>query len=359
MAADPTFVAKGARVGLTTAAAVVHATTAALFITGAAVWFTDILTAFKVVFSLVLMGVGVSVWPWWLGRRRGPEPVALTRAEAPVLFAMVDEMATASGTRRFEVIEVAADYNAATFRRHGCPHLVIGLGLWAVLRDDERVALLAHELGHQAHGDLRRLWFVGGAMRSLRRWEYVLEPPRSARIDRDSVLGGSMYVVAERLLLPLLLFPVFAVVTAARIAVSRSAARQGHCAEHRADLVAAQIASTDATIRTLELLAVANSAGAVLSHAVQRGMPDPWTTLNNYISAMPALERDRRGRAEARKAGWHDSTHPAAHLRIDLLQRVQPHPGTVAPGHDTMQAIEAELDAARTAVGNRLRDARR
>lgn len=82
----------------------------------------------------------------------------LTRDQAPTLFRLIDRVADAIGAPGPHVVGVDRDLNAfATavgLRRTRV--LGIGLPLWVMLAPQQRVALLAHELGHFANGDIRR-----------------------------------------------------------------------------------------------------------------------------------------------------------------------------------------------------------
>jgi Peptidase family M48 len=61
--------------------------------------------------------------------------------------------------------------------------LRLGAPLWAIRDGQERVGLLAHELGHLAHGDPRRGRVVALAMQTLARWRLALTPPPTTRLD--------------------------------------------------------------------------------------------------------------------------------------------------------------------------------
>ncbi|MFD5322683.1 M48 family metallopeptidase [Streptomyces sp. NPDC127092] len=79
-----------------------------------------------------------------LDRRRAELPL-LERADAPQLFALLDDIAAAVGTRGVDVVALDGDMNAGVtaygIRRRRLLHL--GMSLWAVLTPQERVALLA------------------------------------------------------------------------------------------------------------------------------------------------------------------------------------------------------------------------
>lgn len=86
---------------------------------------------------------------------------ALTQAEAPGLFAMVAELAAASGARPPSRIYLVRDVNAAVVEHGGFLGvsaervMLIGLPLLEMLTVAELRAVIAHELGHFLGGDTR------------------------------------------------------------------------------------------------------------------------------------------------------------------------------------------------------------
>ncbi|MER7191333.1 M48 family metallopeptidase [Streptomyces flaveolus] len=111
------------------------------------------------------------------GRLPDDGPVLL-RADAPELFALVDEVAGAVGTRSVDAVAVDGSVNAAvtTYGVRGRRLLVLGMPLWEVLTPEERIALLGHELAHDANGDTRNGLVVGAAVRTLSVWHHILQP---------------------------------------------------------------------------------------------------------------------------------------------------------------------------------------
>jgi Zn-dependent protease with chaperone function len=90
-----------------------------------------------------------------------PEGLPITRADAPELFAMLDELATSLDAPRSDVVLATPDFNASVVEvprlgilgwpRH---YLLLGLPLLSGLTPPQVRAVLAHELGHQSrrHG---------------------------------------------------------------------------------------------------------------------------------------------------------------------------------------------------------------
>ncbi|MEU7024101.1 M48 family metallopeptidase [Streptomyces sp. NPDC046203] len=171
--------AGGARVLASLLALLVHGVTVALAAAGLWLW---LLTArwgegLQPVIGVLLLGLAVLLRPRFgsTARLRKSETV-LERSDAPHLFALLDEVAAAVGTRGVDIVVVEADANAGV-RTHGLRQrrvLWLGMSLWAVLSPQERVALLGHEFGHYAHGDTRHSLLVGSALRTLGEWRYVL-----------------------------------------------------------------------------------------------------------------------------------------------------------------------------------------
>jgi Zn-dependent protease with chaperone function len=90
-----------------------------------------------------------------------PEGLALTRAQAPKLFAAIDELADAMGGVPVHSVSISNEFNACIVQTpqwgvfgNYRNHLEIGLPLAMALSIDELKAVLAHEMGHLsgAHG---------------------------------------------------------------------------------------------------------------------------------------------------------------------------------------------------------------
>lgn len=156
-------------------AVLVHGVTVVLV--GLGVWcLVAGLGAPLIVLGLVLLGIAVVLRPRFM---RLPDDVPLLkRADAPELFAMVDEVAEVVGTRGVDRIAVDWDFNASVcaYGLFGRRLLTLGVPLWEILGPQERIALLGHELGHLANGDTRQAVLVGTAGRSLSAWSYLLAP---------------------------------------------------------------------------------------------------------------------------------------------------------------------------------------
>lgn len=96
-----------------------------------------------------------STWTMLTTRFPRPEGREITRAEAPALFARIDDMQTRMDGPRFHRVLLTDELNAAVAQhpRLGLfgweeNHLILGLPLLQVLSADEAMAVVAHEYGH-------------------------------------------------------------------------------------------------------------------------------------------------------------------------------------------------------------------
>ena len=99
------------------------------------------------------------------------------------------------------MIVVDVDWNAAWtlagWRRRRV--LVLGLPMLAALGPQQRVALIAHELGHDRNGDVIRGLFVGSAVNGLRALSWLLHPSHGSGFNEGAEwLAGALMSVVVR-----------------------------------------------------------------------------------------------------------------------------------------------------------------
>src|SRR5207247_2018650 len=134
----------------------------------------------------------------------------LARAEAPRLYALVDRIAEALETKRVDAIFINRQFNASWsvvgIRRRSV--LRLGLPLLSALTPQERVALIAHELGHGRNGDARRGFVVGSAVNGLEQLYVVLAPGGDVRTGYSHEVRMGPYVQVANALLWIVSRPV-------------------------------------------------------------------------------------------------------------------------------------------------------
>lgn len=297
------------------------------------------------VIGVLLLGLALVLRPRFGSLRRLRESrTVLERADAPHLFALLDEVAQAVGTRGVDIVVVEADANAGV-RTYGLRRrrvLWLGLSLWTLLGPQERIALLGHEFGHYAHGDTRHSLLVGSALRTLGSWWYILTP----------VPAASLLEHATNLLTLVPRWGVHGLI----LLLDQATLRASQRAEYLADGSAARAAGADAAVGLMDQLFVAGTTTAALQReriaartrvtGTERRQ-DPadglWDRLAEQIATVPAHERERLRRVAELRGHSVDSTHPPTHLRRSLL-------AAEAAGAQRAQGAEGGADGPRVVL---------
>ncbi|MFF9286177.1 M48 family metalloprotease [Streptomyces griseosporeus] len=298
----------------------------------------------------ILLAMAVALRPRF-ARLPDDRPV-LRRADAPELFALVDDVARSVGTRTVDAIVVDDEVNASvsTYGLRARRRLTIGLPLWEILTPRERVALLGHELGHYGNGDTRHGVVVGTALQSLGQWHYYFAPvPNPSGVQ---ILVNLLYVLPRLFVHGVLML------------LDQLTLRAAQRAEYLADREAARAGSTDAAVGLMDRLLIADSAVTALrreaNQAALRGhraaqraesrAEELWDRLAAHMASVPGHEYERLRRVGARRGHSVDSTHPPTHLRRACLLTGPNLPAAVTADADRERRIAGELAAARAEV---------
>lgn len=303
----------------------------------------------------LLLGIVAVLWP--KPQRLPKHAPVLYRADAPRLFELVDEVAAAVGTSGVHVVVVDPVANAAV-TGYGIRQrrvLRLGLGLWEILSPQERVALLGHELGHFANGDVRSLFVTHGAMRALTQWHYFLLPaPAGSPLDW---------------FLNLVLFLPRSTVYGLIHVLDALTMRASQRAEYLADTGAARAGSTEAAVLLMDRSLIGGavhgelrrdsvaarvrggSAGREAREAAERGL---WERLAARMGSVPESEYERLRRVSARRGHSVDDTHPPTHLRRRCLLSSTPHQAEVVFDSSRIAAVAAELAPLREELARRV-----
>ncbi|MFD3547113.1 M48 family metallopeptidase [Streptomyces sp. NPDC058655] len=312
-------------------------------------WHTGILP----VLGVVLLAVVAVLLPR-PGRLPRHAPV-LYRADAPRLFELIDEVAAAVGTTGVHAVVVDTAYNAGvnTYGIRNRRVMCLGAGLWEVLSPQERVALLGHELGHFANGDVRSSFLTHGALRTLAHWYSLLVPHPL----------GSLLDLCVNTLVFLPRWAVYGLFLLLDGLTMRASQR----AEYQADAGAARAGSTAAAVTLLDRLLIGDAVEAHLrresiaaaradsGHGAREAIErDLWERLAARIGSIPETEYERRRRVSARRGHSVDDTHPPTHLRRRCLAAADPQPARVVCDASRAQSIGAELAPARARLARTL-----
>ncbi|MCM1965948.1 MULTISPECIES: M48 family metallopeptidase [unclassified Streptomyces] len=337
-------------------ALLVHGVTAGLFLAAVVLIIGGWHTGIQPVLGVVLL-VAVAVLMPRPGRAPSG-PVVLYRADAPELFGLIDEVGAAVGTTGVHAVVVDSSPNAwvSAYGYRGRRVMCLGLGLWEILTPQERVALLGHELGHFANGDIRSSFLMNGALRSLAEWHAVLVP-----VHRGTLMDWFMHAVT--------FLPRWTVYGLIRL-LDGLTLRASQRAEYLADTGAARAGSGGAAVTLLDRLLVAAAVEAHLrreSMAVARAGGGPggrevreaaerelWERLAARIGSVPESEYERLRRVSARRGHSVDDTHPPTHLRRRCLASADPQPALVVCDGPRAQAVAAELAPARAEMARQV-----
>ena len=340
-----------AKVAAYAIAVAVHAVTLALIAAGIAAIVIDFPNVLGILIGVTLLGVGLLMRPRFLKLDSRESHTV----DAPALRAVAAEVARALDRDPPDEIRISADWNAfwAVVGARRRRVLVLGLPLLAALEPQERVALIAHEIGHDRNGDARRSLIVGSAVTGLDRLSDLLRPAPQYDSDYLStahfgpigwVSGGLMWLVSR---------PVDAVLWLEARLLLRDMQR----AEYLADARAAQVAGTEAAIALEERLLLWSAFELVVQQAVHDNASDVLNRLRLSLQLVPDRERERRRRVARLEEARLEDTHPPSGLRIELLEGRAAVPPRVVLNSAQSRRIDTELEPLAARVDHELLDA--
>ncbi|OKJ10262.1 M48 family metalloprotease [Kitasatospora sp. CB01950] len=288
----------------------------------------------------------------------------LDRATAPTLYALVDRIAEEVGAPKVDTIVVDGDWNLsfAVLGLRRRRQLTIGLPLWTVLAPQQRVSVLAHELGHCVNGDNRRGLWTGSATAALVEWCRLTAPERT-RLGTGS--SGLVMLIADSVANHVL-WVVNRAAYGLALVMNRLSLRSGQAAEYRADRLSVRLTSVADTRGALtSSLHWPTFETVVLRQRTlprrradggQPAHPDLWQSLAEAVRTVPPMETERRLRVAARQGDAVDGSHPPTHLRLRMLTATAPeqhrHPVVLDSGRAAL--IEAELAELRRRIAGQL-----
>jgi Zn-dependent protease with chaperone function len=283
--------------------------------------------------------------------RLDPEAHVVTRDQAPRLYDVLDQIAEAIGTQRVAAVVVDTEPNI-WFARVGWrfrPVIGIGLPLWIGLRPQERVAVLAHELGHGKNGDARHGWIVGSARSILSELHEAFseQPLDEFRRDRGYDLNAGIAEADVNLYTRIVNATVGSLVRGYARLLDKADLRSSQRAEYLADRKAGEVAGSDATATALERLTLGETGYRALERALRfKRDLDPLEAVRLAVAEIPAREIERRVRASRIRETRTDSGHPPTYLRTKLLRTRPATAASVVLGLNDNARIERELAAA-------------
>lgn len=226
-------------------ALLVHAVTLVLAASALLLLFARFWLPLRLVLGLLLLAVVWQVRPRSVPLPRG---TALTAAEAPALFSWVGDLAAPAGASAPTRVLFTTTTSATCGYAAGGTYLTVGLPLWSAASAEERAALVAEQLGQLSSGTAAVQPVVASAMRTLQEWQYLFHPGNEEarrRLETEQTFfvntAGNLGSYTD-LVLPVILLPLFLVVSGLRSVLVRLVADDGARAAARGREVAAQIA---------------------------------------------------------------------------------------------------------------------
>jgi len=340
-----------ARAAAMAIAAAIHAVTLTIFLAGIYVLVLNFPTFFGFLVGGLLIVIAILIRPRLGGVESGT--VIMPAESAPALYRLTEQIAREIGSRPVHLIALDETFNAG----HGQVGiqrrrmLWIGLPLWNVLTDEQRIGLLSHELAHQVNGDLAFGLVVGSALRTLESWSRTLRP------GPWQPGGGDIFSFLESLgqLVARGLYRVLRTVVDLLYTAEESllfASRQR--AEYYADRVATRVASTQAVIDCLDVLHLSRPCILAMHYAAQREEADMWASEQSFMREFSAKEWERLRRLDARRGTAIDSTHPPTNLRVEMLKSAPEVPARVILTASEWAAIADEMSSGFVLVGDRI-----
>ena len=192
-----------------------------------------------------------------------PRPVRRTAKEfdrtgMPELFRLMDAIAAEMGVKTPDAFASNYDFHdyATTYGLFKRRTLIgVGMPLWWLRGDAERIAVLAQQIAHFGNGDPKQDAIVGAAFETTLRWEHILTPPPDPDFHPgvgDLIAGGIMFVLRlpVRIIGEVLLYLEFGT---------------GQRSVYIADAMAARVAGSDAVVSSIHKNAVEPVAVAAIN----------------------------------------------------------------------------------------------
>lgn len=263
--------------------------------------------------------------------------IVLERADVPTLYAVVDRIAVAAGSRPPSLIVVDPWFNANArsigLRRRRV--LTLGLSLWGALSPAQRVGLIGHELAHFSNGDVRRGVLVQPCLTTLGRLSDLFG-------GRGGTFAGRSAIGVFQPIADFLMRVIAAGFFLAHLGVLAVTLRDGQRAEYLADQRAAALAGTRAMVEVLDLLD-GNVDSVIASRARGQGLQDSWREAAQESLRANAPARNRLRQLSSRTSASLWSTHPSLGLRAWLVEGAAWREPTFVISPEESDRIDTEL----------------
>ncbi|WP_156969429.1 M48 family metallopeptidase [Jeotgalibacillus campisalis] len=301
------------------------------------------------VFTAVLL-LGIS----WLVRPKVDQldknDSILTREDLPEFFRLIDSITDELGVRKIEGVVLDGEFNAS-IGRYGWKKRVIlrvGLPLYSILSEEEKTALIAHEIGHLANGDLARGFYIGTALNTLGVWYELIDP--DGRDEEES--GDILKIISSLMMKGLAFFPkTYYDLLLYFLYFNKQEA------EYFADYTGARIAGAEPAISLLEKIEYSRLYEYSIRKTVLSSQKmNFFECLNEEIQHLPKREKTRYKKIAELERSKVDDTHPPTHFRVNYLQSKKHLPEKADVDVRHFERIQLELFCYETTIQNAIAD---
>ncbi|WP_232533767.1 M48 family metalloprotease [Plantactinospora sp. KBS50] len=270
---------------------------------------------------------------------------------APELHRLIREVADVVGVPPPHVVAVDESFSAYTSavgpRRRRV--LCLGLPLWAALAPQERVALLGHELGHFANGDIRRGLLTQPAFTMLGHAAQILSPVSTHNP------GGGLIGLLTDLVSRVVLWTLSRLVLAGHLLLLWVGLRDGQRAEYRADELASVAAGSTAAVGLMDTLVGMDVVQMMVCREARAGLgPADWRAVVANTRVESAAQLPLRRQLSIRRDVSLFASHPPSGLRARLVEARPHRDPRIVLTEDRAARIDAELAAEFAAVRREL-----
>src|SRR5262249_33510950 len=214
-----------------------------------------------------------------------------------------------------------------------------------ILRPQERVALLGHEVAHGVNGDGTRGVVIGSALSALDQWILFLQGP----LHDAATLGQTLAAPALWILsIPFAALPGLLV---------RLLWLDKQGAEYFADHRGSTISGTDAAVSLLQRVACVEHLHEVLlrnAYSISQSGARMLALFRDRIANLPDREWERLARLSQREGARLDASHPPTGQRVTLLRAHPVAKPRIVATQSVMGTIDAELEKLQQGMGKRL-----
>ncbi|WP_243297851.1 M48 family metallopeptidase [Bacillus litorisediminis] len=276
----------------------------------------------------------------------------LPRDEFPTLYGICEKISEEMNTKKVDGIIIDHGFNASItevgFRRKVI--VTVGLPLFSILNADERLSVLAHEIGHKENKDLSKSFYLGTAISTIYTWFDLLYPDKATNGERED--GMSLLEVPAYYFMKAISFIPYSLIYLLTFLLYRNK----QVAEFKADLFEAEVTGTHTAIQVLEKL----HYGDLFAHisrkvALNNEKLNLFTELKSRVANLPERERKRLKRKTELEKTRIDTTHPATHLRMNLLKAKMMHPKIKLTSLEA-SALQKELEKLEEPVQGKIID---